>query len=172
MRENLRLKKEKRTENFQLNRKKKENEGEENEFILKKMELDIEAKRIESTTGERVKSSLDVHHLIQKFDPEVGYISLCRTLFERQVKREKISEEFWVSHLIGLLPNDMAQLIVREPEEVTEDYEYLNKFYCNDINCLPKCLVRCSLNTRRMLTELGKIPCMSLERISKNGLKD
>ncbi|GBN24106.1 hypothetical protein AVEN_4061-1 [Araneus ventricosus] len=39
------------------------------------------------------------------------------------VKRAKVSEELWVSHLIGLLPNDMAQLVARELEDVTEDYE-------------------------------------------------
>ncbi|GBO04160.1 hypothetical protein AVEN_184328-1 [Araneus ventricosus] len=87
------------------------------------MELETEERRIELTTGERVKSSFDVHRLIQKFDPKVWDISLYLTLFERQVKRAKISEELWVSHLKGLLPNDMAQLIAREPEEVTDDYE-------------------------------------------------
>ncbi|GBO08507.1 hypothetical protein AVEN_205966-1, partial [Araneus ventricosus] len=40
-----------------------------------------------------------------------------------QVKRTKVPEELWVSHLMGLLPNDMAQLIARQPEEVTEVYE-------------------------------------------------
>ncbi|GBN43749.1 hypothetical protein AVEN_177644-1 [Araneus ventricosus] len=66
---------------------------EENEFLLKKMELEIEAKKIESTTGEESKDT----------------------------------EELWVSHLIGLLPNDMAQLIARKPEEVTGDYEQLKQ---------------------------------------------
>ncbi|GBO16085.1 hypothetical protein AVEN_15237-1 [Araneus ventricosus] len=83
--------------------------------------------RIESTTGEKVKSSPDVHHLIQKFHPKVVDISLYLTLFERQIKRAKVTEEMWASHLIGLLPNDMAQLIAREPEEVTEDYEQIKQ---------------------------------------------
>ncbi|GBN14074.1 hypothetical protein AVEN_112822-1 [Araneus ventricosus] len=33
----------------------------------------------------------------------------------------------WVPHLIGLLPNGMAHLIVREPEEVIEDYEQVKQ---------------------------------------------
>ncbi|GBM21282.1 hypothetical protein AVEN_149868-1 [Araneus ventricosus] len=102
-------------------------EREENEFLLKKMELEMEVKKIESTTGERVKSSLDVHHPIQKFNPEVGDISLYLTLIERQVKRAKVPEELWVSHLIGLLPSNMAQLIARELEEVIEDYEQVKQ---------------------------------------------
>ncbi|GBM16786.1 hypothetical protein AVEN_9377-1 [Araneus ventricosus] len=68
--------------------KEKEKER-ENELLLKKMELEIEAKRIESTTEERVKSSFDVHHLIQKFDPKVGDISLYLTLFVRQSEESK-----------------------------------------------------------------------------------
>ncbi|GBN12958.1 hypothetical protein AVEN_273319-1 [Araneus ventricosus] len=62
-----------------------------------------------------------MHHLIQKCDIKMGNISLYLTLFEREVKRAKVPEVMWVSHLIGLLPNDMAQLDVRQPEEMTED---------------------------------------------------
>ncbi|GBO34612.1 hypothetical protein AVEN_260055-1 [Araneus ventricosus] len=80
-----------------------------------------EEKRRESMTGVKVKSSLDVYHLTQKFNPKVVKISSYLSLFERQVKRAKVPEELWVSHLIGLLPNDMAQLIDKEPEEVAED---------------------------------------------------
>ncbi|GBL84638.1 hypothetical protein AVEN_191098-1 [Araneus ventricosus] len=43
----------------------------ENSVFLKKVELEMEAKRIKLTTGESVKSSLDVHHLIQKFDQKL-----------------------------------------------------------------------------------------------------
>ncbi|GBO13429.1 hypothetical protein AVEN_9897-1 [Araneus ventricosus] len=64
-----------------------------------------------------------------KFDPKVGDISLYLTLFERQVKRAKVPEELWVSLLIGLLPNDTAQIIAREPEEVTEDYEQVKQIF-------------------------------------------
>ncbi|GBN92752.1 Acylamino-acid-releasing enzyme [Araneus ventricosus] len=87
---------------------RREDAEKENAVLLKRMELEIEAKRIESTTEERVKSSIDVHHLIQKFDPKVGNISLDLTLFERQVRREKVPMELWVLRLIGLLPNGMA----------------------------------------------------------------
>ncbi|GBM51892.1 hypothetical protein AVEN_186181-1 [Araneus ventricosus] len=115
---------EKETE-FAAKEKEKERK---NELLLKKMELEIEAKKVQSTTEERVKSSFDVHRLlIQKFDPKVGDISLYLTLFERQVKRAKVPEELWVSHLIGLLLNDMAQLIASELEEVTGNYEQVKQ---------------------------------------------
>ncbi|GBL89917.1 hypothetical protein AVEN_178344-1 [Araneus ventricosus] len=92
------------------------------------MELETEAKKVESTTGERVKTSLDMHHLIQKFDPKVGDITLYLTPFERQMKRAKVPVEMWISNLIGLLSYDMSQLIAREPEEVTEDYDQIKQF--------------------------------------------
>ncbi|GBM48668.1 hypothetical protein AVEN_150229-1 [Araneus ventricosus] len=44
------------------------------------MELEMEAKKIESTTGERVKSSIDMRNPIQKFDPKVEDISLYQTI--------------------------------------------------------------------------------------------
>ncbi|GBN12479.1 hypothetical protein AVEN_135987-1 [Araneus ventricosus] len=119
-----RIQKEEKEREFVAKEKEKEKEI---ELFLKKMELEIEAKRIESTTEGRVKSPFDVCRLILKFDPKVGDINLYMTLFERQVKRAKVSEELWVSHLIGLLPNDMAQLIAREPDEVTDDYEQVKQ---------------------------------------------
>ncbi|GBM02988.1 hypothetical protein AVEN_14504-1 [Araneus ventricosus] len=120
--------KEREEREFAAKEKEKEREKErDHELLLKNMELETEERRIKLTTGERVKCSFDVHRLIQKFDPKVGDISLDLTLFERQVKRAKVSEELWVLHLIGLLPNDMAQLIAREPEEVTNDYEQVKQ---------------------------------------------
>ncbi|GBN28490.1 hypothetical protein AVEN_35113-1 [Araneus ventricosus] len=84
-------------------------------------------------TGVKVKSSLDVYHLTQKFNPKVVKISSYLSLFERQVKRAKVPEELWVSHLIGLLPNDMAQLIDKEPEEVAEDCEEKKTDFVNTV---------------------------------------
>ncbi|GBM34273.1 hypothetical protein AVEN_252998-1 [Araneus ventricosus] len=90
--------KEKEDREFAAKEKEKEREKErEQKLLLKKMELEIEERRIELTTGERVKSSFDVHHLIQKFDPKLWNISLYLALLEWQVKRAKIFEELWVS---------------------------------------------------------------------------
>ncbi|GBM06335.1 hypothetical protein AVEN_121378-1 [Araneus ventricosus] len=64
-------------------------------------------------------------HLIQKYYPKVGDISLYLTLVERQAKRAKVPEELWVSYLVCLLPNNMVQLIAREPDELIKDYEQI-----------------------------------------------
>ncbi|GFT74811.1 retrovirus-related Pol polyprotein from transposon opus [Trichonephila clavipes] len=43
----------------------------------------------------------------------------------RQERRVHIKEEDWVTNLVGLLPLEMANLIVREPEEKANDYEHI-----------------------------------------------
>ncbi|GBM64322.1 hypothetical protein AVEN_25935-1 [Araneus ventricosus] len=91
------VKEQKKREKREFEAKEKEKER-EHELLLKKMELETE-ERIESTTEGRVKSSFDVYRLILKFDPKVRDISLYLTLFERQLKRAKVSEELWVSNL-------------------------------------------------------------------------
>ncbi|GBM16267.1 hypothetical protein AVEN_195376-1 [Araneus ventricosus] len=73
------------------------------------------------------KPKLEMRHLMQKFDPEEGDISLYLVLFERQARRVEINEDSWVSHLIGLLPYEMPQLIARESEEVSNDYSHIKK---------------------------------------------
>ncbi|GBM59489.1 hypothetical protein AVEN_240585-1 [Araneus ventricosus] len=60
----------------------KEKKIEKMEFLLKKMEL-------ESQTGERVKSSFDVHHLIPNFDPKVVDISLYLALIRTTNEESK-----------------------------------------------------------------------------------
>ncbi|GFX75594.1 uncharacterized protein TNCV_4715001 [Trichonephila clavipes] len=36
-----------------------------------------------------------------------------------------VPKEFWVSHLLGLLPQEITQLIAREPEQEARDYDYV-----------------------------------------------
>ncbi|GBM03344.1 hypothetical protein AVEN_256891-1 [Araneus ventricosus] len=73
------------------------------------------------------KPKLEMRHPMQNFDSKEGDISLYLILFERQARRVEINEDLWVSHLIGLLPYDMLQLIARESEEVSNDYLHIKK---------------------------------------------
>ncbi|GBO01592.1 hypothetical protein AVEN_157293-1 [Araneus ventricosus] len=73
------------------------------------------------------KAKLEIRHLMQKFDPKEGVISLDLVLFERPARRVEINEDLWVSHLIGLLPYEMSQLIARQSEEVSNDYSHIKK---------------------------------------------
>ncbi|GBO01391.1 hypothetical protein AVEN_153778-1 [Araneus ventricosus] len=100
---------------------------EQMEFELQKLRLENERCRSESdrvvTAEFSAKPKIDLHTILQKFDPRSNDISLYLILFERQAKRAEIQKKYWVSYLIGLLPSEMSQIIAREDEEVTEDYE-------------------------------------------------
>ncbi|GBM62747.1 hypothetical protein AVEN_63321-1 [Araneus ventricosus] len=48
-------------------------------------------------------------------------------MFERLAKQDEILENTWVTHLLGLLPYDVAQLIARESDEIANDYGEVKK---------------------------------------------
>ncbi|GBM26216.1 hypothetical protein AVEN_22778-1 [Araneus ventricosus] len=48
-------------------------------------------------------------------------------MFECLAKQAEILENTWVTHLLGLLPYDVAQLIAREPDEIANDYGEVKK---------------------------------------------
>ena len=47
------------------------------------------------------------------------------TMFGRQMKLLNVPPDFWVSHLIGVLPNDICKLIAREDEEMFKNYSHI-----------------------------------------------
>ncbi|GBL74557.1 hypothetical protein AVEN_157420-1 [Araneus ventricosus] len=97
------------------------------EFKLQKLLLENERCRSESdcvvTAEFSAKPKIDLLTILQKFYPRSNDINFYLILFERQAKGAEIRKKYWVSYLIGLLPNEMSQIIAREDEEVTEDYE-------------------------------------------------
>ncbi|GBL78894.1 Retrovirus-related Pol polyprotein from transposon 297 [Araneus ventricosus] len=52
--------------------------------------------------------------MIPKFDQINNDISLYLILFERQAQAADVPKEFWASHLLSLLPYEIAQLVARE----------------------------------------------------------
>ncbi|GBN27958.1 hypothetical protein AVEN_181805-1 [Araneus ventricosus] len=68
---------------------------------------------------------------MQKFDSQNTDISLYLTLFERQARAAGIEEEEWVSQLISLLPLDLAQIIIKEPEEQMLEFTNVKKVLLN-----------------------------------------
>ena len=69
--------------------------------------------------------------LVPKFDPKQINLSLFFAIFERQAKRENIDEKNCVSQLIPLLPMDVAQNVVKVPEERSNDFQYVKKEVLN-----------------------------------------
>ena len=123
-----------RTENENLERQNKEREFElakqhkEREFELEKQRIELEFLKLK-------QGSLDVgidspfnqnfQKIMPKFNLQTDEISLFLELFERQAKAMKISQDRWVSHLIGILPTEINNLIAREPEEEARDYPHI-----------------------------------------------
>ncbi|GBN06840.1 hypothetical protein AVEN_147313-1 [Araneus ventricosus] len=96
----------------------------EREFELEKMRISnaAEVNSVASTRSENSKNRLSLKNLMQKFDAQVSDISMYLALFERQARTAGIEETEWVPQLISLLPLDLAQIIIKEPEEKMQDY--------------------------------------------------
>ncbi|GFW96321.1 retrovirus-related Pol polyprotein from transposon 297 [Trichonephila clavipes] len=52
---------------------------------------------------------LDLKTVLPTFIPDKDDISLFLTMFERQMKLLNVPADFWVSHLIGVLPSDIGR---------------------------------------------------------------
>ncbi|GBL83642.1 hypothetical protein AVEN_201946-1 [Araneus ventricosus] len=115
---------------------------EQMDFELQKLRLENEKCRNESdrvvTAEFSAKPKIDLHTILQKFDPRSNDISLYLILFERQAKRAEIQKKYWVSYLIGLLPSEMSQIIAREDEEVAEDYEKIKSLLLKRYKLTPE----------------------------------
>ncbi|GFX92676.1 retrovirus-related Pol polyprotein from transposon 412 [Trichonephila clavipes] len=69
---------------------------------------------------------LDLKTVLPTFIPDKDDISLFLTMFERQMKLLNVPADFWVSHLIGVLPISLRRLIAREPEEMFRNYAHIH----------------------------------------------
>ncbi|GFT96603.1 hypothetical protein TNCV_5022461 [Trichonephila clavipes] len=67
-----------------------------------------------------------------KFNP-ISRINLYLEIFERQAKRVLIEKEDWVEDLLGLLPLEIVRFIAQEPEELAENYDYVNNCIFKDV---------------------------------------
>ncbi|GFW42812.1 homeotic protein female sterile [Trichonephila clavipes] len=68
--------------------------------------------------------SNELNKLLPKFDMKED-ISLYLILFECQACMMNVPKEFWVSHLLGQIPQEITQLIAREPEQEAKDYDHV-----------------------------------------------
>ncbi|GBO43543.1 hypothetical protein AVEN_8078-1 [Araneus ventricosus] len=75
---------------------------------------------------------------MQKFDSQNTDISLYLTFFERQARAAGIEEEEWVSQLISLLPLDLAQIIIKKPEEEMREYTNVKKVLLDRFKMKPE----------------------------------
>ncbi|GBO07400.1 hypothetical protein AVEN_157516-1 [Araneus ventricosus] len=110
--------------------KKEERISRENAFEIEKLRLQIEAQKLgQSSTNTNVafnnQPSLQIRNLIPNFNPKEDDMSLFLNFFQRQMKFLKVEKENWVAYLLGVLPNDVAQLIARESEDKAQDFDHI-----------------------------------------------
>ena len=75
---------------------------------------------------------------MNKFDPEKSDISLFLTLFERQARKAQIEEEQWTTQLLALLPEEISEVVIREPETEAEDFNYVKQILLNQFKLSPE----------------------------------
>ncbi|GFT61273.1 peptidase A2 domain-containing protein [Trichonephila clavipes] len=107
--------------------------------------VELEKLRIEAQIGlnEEILSrndrtpSNELNKLLSKFDIKED-ISLYLILFERQACMMNVPKEFWVSHLLDLLPQEITQLIAREPEQEARDYDHVRSLLLKRFKLTPE----------------------------------
>ncbi|GBL84760.1 hypothetical protein AVEN_93803-1 [Araneus ventricosus] len=115
------------------------------EFELQKIRLGAEGRSLNSNSvanqnvnSTQIKPRLEIHHLMQKFNSDENDISSYLIMFERLAKQAEILENTWVTHLLGLLPYDVAQLIIRELDEIANDYDEVKKILLKQYKLTPE----------------------------------
>ncbi|GFV12988.1 transposon Ty3-I Gag-Pol polyprotein [Trichonephila clavipes] len=81
-------------------------------FELEKLKLQAQNPPASVGNSSQMDSNpmrLDLKTVLPTFIPDKDDISLFLTMFERQMKLLNVPFDFWVSHLIGVLPSDIAR---------------------------------------------------------------
>lgn len=128
----------------EMEENKRKDELRKQEMELEALRLQLEEKKLEHNIKSDVagetneKPRMKLHNIIQKFDPKTRDISLYLVLFERQAKRAGIEEKYWVSHLIGLLPYEISEILAREDEQDTDEYEKVKEILLRRYKLTPE----------------------------------
>ncbi|GFU90875.1 retrovirus-related Pol polyprotein from transposon 412 [Trichonephila clavipes] len=80
-------------------------------FELEKLKLQAQNPPASVGNSSQMDSNpmrLDLKTVLPTFIPDKDDISLFLTMFERQMKLLNVPADFWVSHLIGVLPSDIG----------------------------------------------------------------
>ncbi|GFX42991.1 retrovirus-related Pol polyprotein from transposon 412 [Trichonephila clavipes] len=81
-------------------------------FELEKLKLQAQNPPASVGNSSQMDSNpmrLDLKTVLPTFIPDKDDISLFLTMFERQMKLLNVPADFWVSHLIGVLPSDIGR---------------------------------------------------------------
>ena len=76
---------------------------------------------------------------MKTFNPNGMGISLYVTLFERQTKKKKRLEKGdWAKNLLSLLPMDINQIVLNEPELDTDNWECVKQLLLKPFKLSPE----------------------------------
>lgn len=128
------------TEAIERENAERERERAEREFELERLRLANAGETISnsSSRAEHVRPNRKIRDLIPKFDSESSEISLYFTLFERQARAAEIDETQWVSELLSLLPLDLVQMVIKEPEERSNEYRHVKHMLLDRFKMKPE----------------------------------
>ncbi|GFR02173.1 uncharacterized protein TNCT_444591 [Trichonephila clavata] len=109
---------------------------EERRSVNHKREKPVEKKR----EGQVVNRRVNLKDLVPKFDAKNADL-ICFLKFSRgKPKKEKVSDDRWVSQLISLLPVESTELVAKEPPERRDDYSHIKKLLLNRFQLTPVAL--------------------------------
>ncbi|GBM31775.1 hypothetical protein AVEN_56885-1 [Araneus ventricosus] len=80
-----------------------------------------------SAQSESVRPRRELRNLTQKYNAQVSDISLYLAMFERQAPTAEMEESELVSQLMALLPLDLAQIIIKKPEDKIKGYLHIRE---------------------------------------------
>ncbi|GFW05089.1 uncharacterized protein TNCV_598831 [Trichonephila clavipes] len=90
--------------------------------------------------GQGVNRRVNLKYLVPKFDAKNADINLYFEIFERLAKKEKVSDDRWVSQLIPLFHVESTELIAKEPPGKENDYPHIKKLILNRFHLTPVAL--------------------------------
>ena len=118
-------------EKLERQRQEKQIEREELEkarnFELEKLRLENRGANTGRSFPEGIPKKSNLKDLVPKFDPKAIDISLFLMIFERQAAREKIDDGDLVSQLIPLLPIEVSEQILKEPDDKAYDFTHVKR---------------------------------------------
>ncbi|GFY28508.1 SCAN box domain-containing protein [Trichonephila clavipes] len=129
-------------------------------FELEKLKLQAQNPPASVGNSSQMDSNpmrLDLKTVLPTFIPDKDDISLFLTMFERQMKLLNVPADFWVSHLIGVLPSDIGRLIAREPEEMFRNYAHIHNILLQRFKLTADRFRVLFADTRNRIIPRGKI---------------
>nr|XP_042901807.1 uncharacterized protein LOC122270040 [Parasteatoda tepidariorum] len=139
IKENRIEKEERKCQEEEEEKLRQERQKQERQFELEKLRLSAQLSGPSNQNiGTTLRNKLDIHKLMQNFDPKEDEISLYLVIFERQAKRAEIPKEEWVTHLLSFLSPDITKLIARESEEQTYNYDHVKEILMKKFKLSPE----------------------------------